>query len=116
MFLYFVYCNLTILLLSYYFLFIFYKLLYLDSTKFDSFPVVRVRPAIKNWNSYSMKRRQDLELKEQVIGQLELHEEWTENEARETEGFVVGDAVKRRPRLDSFAPATDKQVCDSGLY
>ena len=60
-----------------------------------------------------MKRRQDLEIKEQVIGELELHEEWTENEARETEGFVIGDAVRSRPRLDSFPPATDKQV--SGL-
>ncbi|PWA63352.1 hypothetical protein CTI12_AA353220 [Artemisia annua] len=48
-------------------------LLYLDSTKFNSFPVVRVQPAIKNWNTYAMKRRQDLEIKEQVIGELELH-------------------------------------------
>ena len=87
--------------------------MYLDSTKFDSFPVVRVRPAIKNWNTYSMKRRQDLELKEQVIGKLELHGEWTENEARETEGFVVGDGVRSRSRLRSFPPATDKQVCES---
>ena len=60
-----------------------------------------------------MKRRQDLEIKEQVIGKLELHGEWTENEARETEGFVIGDAVRSRPRSDSFPPATDKQV--SGL-
>ncbi|GKD72489.1 hypothetical protein Tco_1330771, partial [Tanacetum coccineum] len=31
-------------------------LLYLDSTKFDRFPVVRTRPAIKNWSKYLMKQ------------------------------------------------------------
>ncbi|GJY89737.1 hypothetical protein Tco_0504933, partial [Tanacetum coccineum] len=40
----------------------FLVLLYLDSTKFDRFPVVRTRPSIKNWSSYLMKQRQELEL------------------------------------------------------
>ncbi|GJS36735.1 hypothetical protein Tco_0535117 [Tanacetum coccineum] len=55
----------------------FLVLLYLDSTKFDRFPVVRTRPSIKNWSSYLMKQRQELELKDHVLGLLELHGEWT---------------------------------------
>nr|GEU55027.1 hypothetical protein [Tanacetum cinerariifolium] len=43
-------------------------LLYLDSTKFDRFPVVRTRPAIRNWSSHLMKKRQDLEHKDHVLG------------------------------------------------
>nr|GFA14465.1 hypothetical protein [Tanacetum cinerariifolium] len=55
-------------------------LLYLDSTKFDKFLVVRTRPAIRNWLSYLMKQRQDLELKDHVVGILDLHDEWNEAE------------------------------------
>nr|GEW93657.1 hypothetical protein [Tanacetum cinerariifolium] len=56
----------------------FHILLYLDSTKFDRFPVVRTRLAIKNWSTYLMKQRQELELKHHVLGILDLHVEWTE--------------------------------------
>ncbi|PWA53398.1 ELM2 domain-containing protein [Artemisia annua] len=65
-------------------------LLYLDSTKYEKLPVVRTRPAIKNWSSVLMGQRQELELKEEVIGTLKLHEEWTESEVAETEGFIPG--------------------------
>ncbi|GKD69828.1 hypothetical protein Tco_1323918 [Tanacetum coccineum] len=37
-------------------------LLYLDSTKFDQFPVIRQRPAIQNWTTTAMNRRQELEI------------------------------------------------------
>nr|GEZ73916.1 hypothetical protein [Tanacetum cinerariifolium] len=57
-----------------------FKLLYLDSTKFDKFPVIRTRPAIRNWSSYLMKQRQELELKDHVVGLLDLHDEWNEAE------------------------------------
>ncbi|GJS18029.1 hypothetical protein Tco_0412501 [Tanacetum coccineum] len=63
-------------------------LLYLDSTKFDKFPVVRTRPAIRNWSSYLMKQRQELELKDRVVGLLDLHDEWNEAEVQESEGFI----------------------------
>ncbi|GJS27040.1 hypothetical protein Tco_0487660 [Tanacetum coccineum] len=50
----------------------FLVLLYFDSTKFNRFPVVRTRPAIRNWSSYLMKQRQELEHKD-VLGILRLH-------------------------------------------
>ncbi|GKB08466.1 ulp1 protease family, C-terminal catalytic domain-containing protein [Tanacetum coccineum] len=56
-------------------------LLYLDSTKFDRFPVVRTRPAIRDWTSTLMRQRQDLETKHRVIGCLDLHDEWIEYES-----------------------------------
>ncbi|GJW70099.1 integrase, catalytic region, zinc finger, CCHC-type containing protein [Tanacetum coccineum] len=52
-------------------------LLYFDSTKFDGFPIVRTRPAIRAWNSTLMRQREKLELKEHVLGLLELHDEST---------------------------------------
>ncbi|GJY14963.1 ulp1 protease family, C-terminal catalytic domain-containing protein [Tanacetum coccineum] len=60
-------------------------LLYLDSTKFDRFPVVRTRPTIRDWTSTLMRQRQDLETKHRVIGCLDLHDEWTESECQEAE-------------------------------
>nr|GEW75973.1 ulp1 protease family, C-terminal catalytic domain-containing protein [Tanacetum cinerariifolium] len=56
-------------------------LLYLDSTKFDRSHVVRTRPTIKNWSTYLMKQRQELELKYRVLGLLDLHVKWTKAEA-----------------------------------
>nr|GEZ99454.1 ribonuclease H-like domain-containing protein [Tanacetum cinerariifolium] len=35
----------------------------------------RTRPAIRNWSSYLMKQRQELELKDHVVGLLNLHDE-----------------------------------------
>nr|GEZ22053.1 hypothetical protein [Tanacetum cinerariifolium] len=55
-------------------------LLYLDSTKFDRFLVVCTRP-----------QQHELELKNHVLGVLELHGEWTEAEGQETKGFM-GDS------------------------
>ncbi|GKD10194.1 hypothetical protein Tco_1189879, partial [Tanacetum coccineum] len=69
--------------------FAFLILLYLDSTKFDEFLVVRTRPTIRKWSSYLMKQRQELELNDRVLGLLELHGEWTEAVGQETEGFTV---------------------------
>nr|GFC79402.1 ELM2 domain-containing protein [Tanacetum cinerariifolium] len=55
--------------------------------KFDKFSVVCTRPAIRNWSSYLMKKRQELELKDHVVGLLDLHDEWNEAEVQESEGF-----------------------------
>ncbi|GKD56422.1 hypothetical protein Tco_1289809 [Tanacetum coccineum] len=63
-------------------------LLYLDSTKFDRFPVVRTRPAIRNWSTYLMKQRQESELKNHVLRLLDLHVEWTEAEVQDAKGFI----------------------------
>nr|GEW03772.1 hypothetical protein [Tanacetum cinerariifolium] len=69
------------------------------STKFDKFAVVRTRPAIKNWSSYLMKQRQELELKDHVVGLLDLHDEWNKAEVQESEGFI------------GFSETSKKEVC-----
>nr|GEV98235.1 hypothetical protein [Tanacetum cinerariifolium] len=71
----------------------------MDSTKFDKFPVVRTRLAIRNWSSYLMKKRQELELKHHVVGLLDLHDEWNEAEVQESEGFI------------GFSETSEKEVC-----
>nr|GEV74849.1 hypothetical protein [Tanacetum cinerariifolium] len=60
----------------------------LDSTKFDKFLVVRTRPAIRNCSSYLIKQRQELELKDRVVGLLDIHDEWNEAEVQESKGFI----------------------------
>lgn len=63
------------------------QLLYLDSTKYKKLPVVRTRPAIKQWTSFLMAQRQDMELKDVCFGESDLY---GESELPETEGFVAG--------------------------
>ncbi|PWA86068.1 ulp1 protease family, C-terminal catalytic domain-containing protein [Artemisia annua] len=48
--------------------------------------VVRTRPVIKQWSSFLMAQRQEMELKEECIGESDLYEEF---ELPETEGFVA---------------------------
>nr|GFB88576.1 ELM2 domain-containing protein [Tanacetum cinerariifolium] len=72
------------------------ELLYLDSTKFDRFPIVRTCPAIKNWSTYLMKQRQESELKHRVLGLLDLHVEWTEAEVQDTEGFIGSLEISKK--------------------
>ncbi|GJZ64014.1 hypothetical protein Tco_0620435 [Tanacetum coccineum] len=59
------------------------------SAKFDRFPVVRTRPAIRGWTSTLMRQRQKLELEEHVLGLFELYNEWTDVELQGNEGFIV---------------------------
>ncbi|GJX80220.1 hypothetical protein Tco_0328369 [Tanacetum coccineum] len=84
-----------------------FKLLYLDSTKFDKFLVVRTRPAIRNWSSYLMKQRQELELKDHVLGLLDLHDDWNEAEVQESEGFIGFSKTSEKERSISFEVAMD---------
>ncbi|GKE35841.1 hypothetical protein Tco_1455163 [Tanacetum coccineum] len=49
--------------------------LYLDATKFEPMLDVRLRPAIKGWNSTLMKNLMELEIKQGVFGELELQGE-----------------------------------------
>ncbi|GJW47902.1 peptidase C48, SUMO/sentrin/Ubl1 [Tanacetum coccineum] len=88
--------------------FTFLILLYLDSTKFDRFPVVRTRPAIKGWTTTLMRQRQNLETKEHVIGCLELHSEWTESELHDTEGFTTGSSFENSEKEVLFQKAKEK--------
>ncbi|GKB66650.1 hypothetical protein Tco_0928062 [Tanacetum coccineum] len=88
--------------------FAFLILLYLDSTKFDRFPDVRTRPAIRDWTSTLMRKRQDLETKEHVIWCLDLHNEWTESELQETEGFTRVSSLEISKRKALFKKAEEK--------
>ena len=45
-------------------------LLYLDSTRCDVFPVPRLRPAIREWKTISMKHRENIEIKSGGFGLL----------------------------------------------
>ncbi|GJR84536.1 ulp1 protease family, C-terminal catalytic domain-containing protein [Tanacetum coccineum] len=76
-------------------------LLYLDSTKFDRVPIIRSRPAIKNWSTKNMRTRQDLEIEGEAFGKLEFYGEWSENETVEAEGFC---------EYASVLPHTDKKI------
>ena len=82
-------CSTHLLYLSYSFSFIVFcfQLLYLDSTKYKKLPFVRTRPVVKNWSSFLMSRREDMELKDEVIGKLDIYDE---SEEPETEGFIAG--------------------------
>ena len=73
--------------LSYSFLFFVFcfQLFYLDSTKYEKVPVLRTRPAIKQWSSFLMKKRQELELKEECFGMSEL---FSESDPQETESSL----------------------------
>nr|GEY58437.1 hypothetical protein [Tanacetum cinerariifolium] len=65
---------------------------YLGPFTFLLVPVVRTRPTIRNGSSYLMKQRRDLELKDHVIGLLELHGEWTEAEEPQVEVEPLNEA------------------------
>ncbi|GJR89288.1 ulp1 protease family, C-terminal catalytic domain-containing protein [Tanacetum coccineum] len=93
-------------------------LLYLDSTKFDRFPVVRTRPAIRDWTSTLMRQRQDLETKHHVIGCLDLHDEWTESECQEAEGFTMGSSLETSEREALFKRAEEKlaAICSERVF
>nr|GEV99569.1 ulp1 protease family, C-terminal catalytic domain-containing protein [Tanacetum cinerariifolium] len=79
-----------------------------DSIKFDRFPVVRTRPAIRDRTSTLMRHRHDLEIKEHVIGCLELHDEWTESELQETEGFTMLSSLETFEQEALFKKAEEK--------
>nr|GEY06684.1 ELM2 domain-containing protein [Tanacetum cinerariifolium] len=76
-------------------------LLYLDSTKFDRFLIIRSRPAIKNWTTKNMSTRQYLEIEDEAFGKLEIYGDWSENETVEAEGFCGKSLV---------LPHTDKKI------
>nr|GFA83473.1 ulp1 protease family, C-terminal catalytic domain-containing protein [Tanacetum cinerariifolium] len=86
-------------------------LLYLDSTKFDKFLVVRTRPAIRNWSSHLMKQRQQFELKDHVVGLLDLHDEWNKVEVHESEGFIGFSETSEKEGLIKKAKEKLSLIC-----
>ncbi|GKA94579.1 hypothetical protein Tco_0816617, partial [Tanacetum coccineum] len=91
-------------------------LLYLDSTKFDKFLVVRTRPAIRNWSSYLMKQRQELELKDHVLGLLDLHDDWNEAEVQESEGFIGFSKTSEKEALFKRAEEKLAAICSERVF
>nr|GEY03043.1 hypothetical protein [Tanacetum cinerariifolium]GEY03044.1 hypothetical protein [Tanacetum cinerariifolium] len=77
------------------------EILYLDSTKFDRFPIIRSRPAIKNWSTKNMSTRQYLEIEDEAFGKLDIYREWSENETVEADGFCENASV---------LPHTEKKI------
>ncbi|GKD06126.1 hypothetical protein Tco_1181100, partial [Tanacetum coccineum] len=90
--------------------FTFLILLYLDSTKFDRFHVVRTRSAIRDWTSTLMRKIEDLETKEHVIGCLDLHNKWTEFELQETKEDLMRKASSDYPGDQKFVELQEKYV------
>ncbi|GJS40898.1 vacuolar-sorting receptor 1-like protein [Tanacetum coccineum] len=86
-------------------------LLYLDLTKFDRFPVLRTRPSIRNWSTYLMKQRHESELKNHVLGLLDLHVEWTEAEVQDAEGFIGSLEISRKEDLIKKAEEKLSLIC-----
>nr|GEW29105.1 peptidase C48, SUMO/sentrin/Ubl1 [Tanacetum cinerariifolium] len=82
-------------------------LLYLDSTKFDRFPIIRSRPAIKNWSTKNMSTRQYLEIEDEAFGKFKFYREWSKNETAEAEGFC---------EYASVLPHTKKRFIYSIFY
>nr|GEX35289.1 hypothetical protein [Tanacetum cinerariifolium] len=82
-------------------------LMYLDSTEFERFSVICIRLAIRNWTKNAMNKRPDLEIKEEVIGKLELHGPWCESELHETKGFYesVCSLIEKKLKIISDAKA-----------
>ncbi|GKA24671.1 hypothetical protein Tco_0710704, partial [Tanacetum coccineum] len=85
---------------------------------FNRFPVVCTRPTIRDWTSTLMRQRQDLETKEHVIGCLELHDEWTESELQETEGFTRVSSLETFEREALFKKAEEKlaTICSERVF
>ncbi|GJX34014.1 ulp1 protease family, C-terminal catalytic domain-containing protein, partial [Tanacetum coccineum] len=75
-------------------------------SQIDWFPVIRTRPAVKNWTSYLMRQRQELELKKRVVGLLDLNSDWTKTEVKEAEGFI--GSVENSMKEDLFKRAEEK--------
>ncbi|GJU24406.1 vacuolar-sorting receptor 1-like protein [Tanacetum coccineum] len=86
-------------------------LLYLDSTKFDRFHVVHTRLANRNWSTYLMKQRQESELKDRMLGILDLHVEWTEVEVQEAEGFIGSLEISKKEDLIKKAEEKLSLIC-----
>nr|GEW61044.1 hypothetical protein [Tanacetum cinerariifolium] len=85
-------------------------LLYLDFTKFNKFPIVRTRSDIRNWSSY-LKQRQELELKDHMVGLLNLYDEWNEAEVQESEGFIgFSKTSEKENGDDNDANDSDKNM------
>jgi hypothetical protein len=56
------------------------KLLYLDSTDFPKFKVMRHRPSMRSWNTQAMRKRIGMEMIDNCLGKLEHHEEFDPEE------------------------------------
>nr|GEZ17518.1 hypothetical protein [Tanacetum cinerariifolium] len=92
----------------------FFILLYLDFTKFDCFPIIHSRPAIKNWTTKNMSTRQYLVIEDEAFGKLDIYGEWSENETVEAEGFCENSSVlphtdKKKAKVETLLRDANKE-------
>ncbi|PWA97365.1 hypothetical protein CTI12_AA025680 [Artemisia annua] len=87
---------------------IFLCLLYLDSTNFTKFQVMRHRPAMRSWNTQAMRKRIGMEIKDNCLGKLEHHEEFDPEEEQTGLNFYKGTNVYNEP-LPPKRPETKEQ-------
>ncbi|GKC67910.1 hypothetical protein Tco_1100508 [Tanacetum coccineum] len=71
-------------------------LLYLDSTIFPDLRVLRHRPALRSWNTTTMKKRIKMETKTRCLGKLEHHGEFDPEEEQDGMNVYKG--------LDVYVP------------
>ncbi|GJX97621.1 hypothetical protein Tco_0353419 [Tanacetum coccineum] len=77
-------------------------LLYLDSTIFPDLLVLRHRPALRSWNTTTMRKRIKMETETRRLGKLEHHEEFDPEEEQDGMNVYKG--------LDVYvAPINDKE-------
>lgn len=73
------------------------KLLYLDSTNFPKYQVMRHRPAMRSWNTQAMRKRIGIEIKDNCLGKLEHHEQFNQDEEQTGLDFYKGTDVYNEP-------------------
>ncbi|PWA40731.1 hypothetical protein CTI12_AA560210 [Artemisia annua] len=86
-------------------------LLYLDSTNFTNFKVMRHRPAMRSWNTQAMRKRIGMEIKDNCLGKLEHHEEFDPKEEQTGLNFFKGTDVYNEP-LPPKRPETKEEFVD----
>ncbi|PWA75107.1 hypothetical protein CTI12_AA228290 [Artemisia annua] len=87
------------------------KLLYLDSTNFTKFQVMRHRPTMRSWNTQAMRKRIGMEIKDNCLGKLEHHEEFDPEEEQTGLNFYKGTDVYTEP-LPPKRPETKEEFVD----
>ncbi|PWA54937.1 hypothetical protein CTI12_AA431760 [Artemisia annua] len=86
-------------------------LLYLDSTNFQQFQVMRHRPAMRSWNTQAMRKRIGMEIKENCLGKLEHHEKFDPEEEQTSLNFYKGMDVYNEP-LPPKRPKTKEEFVE----
>ncbi|PWA70327.1 hypothetical protein CTI12_AA289060 [Artemisia annua] len=86
-------------------------LLYLESTNFPQFQVMRHRPAMRSWKTHAIRKRIRMQIKDNCLGKLEHHEEFDPEEEQTGLNFYKGTDVYNEP-LPPKRPETKEEFVD----